>query len=95
MRRAHALLTAGGAKLPPKTKGARDLKAYLKMCDVNKDGLIVVKKALPFQAKPAELLVIPQSYAFNCSKVLHMRFNHPCGDAEVQLLPDNLRLLSG
>ena len=77
LRRAHALLTAEGSKLSPKVKGARDLRSYLRECTVNKEGLLVVKKPISFQATPAELIVIPQAYVYNCAKVLHVKFNHP------------------
>ena len=77
LRRAHALLTAEGSKLSPKVKGAQDLRSYLRECTVNKEGLLVVKKPISFQATPAELIVIPQAYVYNCAKVLHVKFNHP------------------
>jgi hypothetical protein len=38
---------------------------------------MVVKKTVDFQAKPAELIVIPEAFAFTCGKALHIRFNHP------------------
>jgi hypothetical protein len=57
LRRAHAILTSG-SKLPTKAKQARELKTYLRLCSVNRSGLIVALKTIPFQTKPAELIVI-------------------------------------
>ena len=62
LRRCHALLSAG-ISLPNRTKKARALKTYLRVCSINSNGLLVVKKTMPFQAKPVELIVIPQAYS--------------------------------
>jgi hypothetical protein len=36
----------------------------------------VTLKTIPFQTKPAELIVIPKAYAFHFAKVLHVRLEH-------------------
>jgi hypothetical protein len=76
LRRCNALLEAG-TKLSPKRKKEKTLRSYMKVCSINREGLMVVKKRVQFQAKPAELIVIPEAFAFTCGKALHVKFNHP------------------
>ena len=44
---------------------------------MNKAGLVVSLKPIPFQAKPAELIVIPRSHSFTFAKALHIKLDHP------------------
>ena len=76
LRRAHSILTSG-TKLGQKQKNGGDLKKYLRICSVNKKGLLIVQKQLPFQVKPAELIVIPRAFAHNLARVIHHRLDHP------------------
>ena len=76
LRRVHALLQSGKS-LSKKEKKAQDVRSYLRLCTINKTGLLVHLKQVPFQAKPAELIVIPRSHAFTFAKALHIRLNHP------------------
>ena len=76
LRQACSILTSG-TKLSAKKKHAGDVKKYLRLCKVNKEGLLVVEKQLPFQAKPAELIVIPRAYAPNLCRIIHNKLDHP------------------
>ena len=76
LRRIHALLLSGCH--PSKTESQiKDVKKYLQKCSLNKQGLLVYLKQIPFQPRPLELIVIPRSYAFTSSKALHVKLNHP------------------
>ena len=76
LKRVHALLISG-RKLSKKETKVQDIRTYLRKCTLNKQGIIVSLKQVPFQPKPNELIVIPRSYAFTFSKVLHGEWNHP------------------
>ena len=76
LRQACSILTSG-TKLSAKKKHAGDVKKYLRLCKVNKEGLLVVEKQMPFQARPAELIVIPRSYAPNICRIIHNKLDHP------------------
>ena len=54
-----------------------DIKTYLRSCTINKAGLLVKLKQIPFQAKPVERIVIPRSHSFTFSKALHVKLDHP------------------
>ena len=72
----HALLQSG--KTPSKKeKNQKDVRAYLRLCTINKADLLVCRKPVPFQSKPAELIVIPRSHAFTFAKALHVKLDHP------------------
>ena len=76
LRRVHALLQSG--KTPSKKeKNQKDVRAYLRLCTINKADLLVCRKPVPFQSKPAELIVIPRSHAFTFAKALHVKLDHP------------------
>ena len=83
LRRAHALLISG-AKVSKKENNVKDLNCYLRNCTVNKLGLVVALKSVPYQAKPNELLVIPRSYSFTFGKALHHNLNHPSHSQMIQ-----------
>ena len=76
LRQACSILTTG-TKLSAKKKHTGDVKKYLRLCKVNKEGLLVVERQMPFQARPAELIVIPRSYAPNICRIIHNKLDHP------------------
>ena len=76
LKRVHALLMSG-RQLSKKEKKVQDIRTYLRKCTINKQGLIVSLKQIPFQPKPEELIVIPRPYSFTFSKALHVQLNHP------------------
>ena len=76
LTKAHALLAAG-KPLQNKSKEPSDVKFYLNKCSIDKNGLIIVKKAVPWKEKPVELLVIPRQYGFTFVKAFHNKMNHP------------------
>ena len=76
LRRAHALIMSGRS-VPRKEKNVKDIRSYLRFCTINKAGLLVKLNQVPFQAKPAELIVIPKPYAFTFAKAFHVQLNHP------------------
>ena len=47
------------------------------MCTVNKAGLVISQKPIPYQSRPAELIVIPRSHAFTFAMALHVKLDHP------------------
>ena len=47
--RAHGLLSSGRT-LPPKERHSLDIKFYLRKCTINKQGLLVHSKAVPWQS---------------------------------------------
>ena len=53
------------------------MRNYLRLCTVNKAGLVVHMKAVPFQSKQAELIVIPRSHTYTFPKALNVPLNHP------------------
>lgn len=64
----------------------QDVRRYLQKASINKDGVIVVKKSLPFQAKQAELIVIPRYYAPTLVKCLHDNSDHPSNSQMKKLI---------
>ena len=76
LRQACSILTSG-SKLSAKQKHAGDVKKYLKVCKVNKDGLLVAEKQRPLQARPSERIVIPRSYAPHICRIIHNKLDHP------------------
>ena len=76
LKRVHALLSSG--KQPSKKeKKVEDIRTYLRKCTINKQGILVILKPVPFQAKPNELPVIPKAFAYTFAKALHNKLNHP------------------
>ena len=76
LRQACSIITSG-TKLSAKKKHAGDVKKYLRLCKVNKEGLLIVEKTMPFQARPSELIVIPRAYAPNICRLIHIKLDHP------------------
>ena len=51
-------LIAAGKPIQAKERHSTDVKFYLNKCTINKQGLLIVLKQVPWKEKPAELLVI-------------------------------------
>ena len=75
LRRVHAHLTQG--TLPSKkAKRIRDVKHYLNISSLDKNGLIVVRKPDPF-LHVRELIVVPAEILSGLLTALHIQFKHP------------------
>ena len=48
----------------------KDVRKYMSVCSLNKDGLIIIKTMTPFENKPSERIVIPRYYARTLAKCL-------------------------
>ena len=59
-----------------KLTNIKDVKRYLNTASISKDGLLVVKRALPFVAT-SEAIVVPRSVLDGLLTALHVRLNHP------------------
>jgi len=75
LRRAHAHLTQG-TRPSKKLTNIKDVKRYLNVASISKDGLIVVKRNQPFTT-PTEAIVVPRSVLDGLLTALHVRLNHP------------------
>ena len=76
LTKAHALLAAG-KPLQSKSKHSADVKLYLSKCSIDTNGLLIVKKTVPWKERPVELLVIPRQFGFTFLKAFHNKLNHP------------------
>ena len=75
--RLTCILLRSGKEPTKKEKNIKDVRTYLRKCSLTKDGLLVVKRAVPFQAEPAELIVVPRDYGYTLGKALHHHLDHP------------------
>ena len=95
LRRAASLLESG--KTPHvKEKKINDLRKYLRMCTLNKYGLIVAKntdKSQPFQTNKTSRIVIPREFAYSYSVILHRKFAHPLPGQMLKLFNRNFFML--
>ena len=73
---AHRMLTSG-KNVHKKQKGMKDVKTYMNKGSISKDGLLVVKKQIPFETKPIELIVVPRKFAKTVIECLHNNLDHP------------------
>ena len=56
-----------------------DVRKYLRMCTLSKDGLVVAKntdQSQPFQANKTTRVVIPREFAYSYTVILHRKFEH-------------------
>lgn len=75
LRRVYAHLTQGTRPGKKATK-VRNLKRYLQVCSIGKDGMLVVRKQRPF-APSLDLTVIPTHILPGLLSALHLRLQHP------------------
>ena len=75
LRRTHAHLTQGTRPSKKATK-IPDVKRYLQVVTLARDGLLVVTEALPF-AKTREPIVVPRTAVAGLLTALHLQLQHP------------------
>ena len=75
LRRAHAHLTQG-TRPSKKLTNIRDVKRYLQLCTIAKDGMLVVIRNEPFTPSQ-ERIVVPRHVLQGLLTALHIRLDHP------------------
>ena len=75
LRRVHAHLKQG-TRPSKKLTNIKDIKRYLNVASISKDGLLVVKRSQPF-AGTTETIVVPRSVLDGLLTALHLRLQHP------------------
>ena len=75
LRRVHAHLKQG-TRPSRKLTNFKDVKRYLNVASISKDGLLVVKRNQPLLPS-AELIVVPRSVLDGLLTALHIKLDHP------------------
>ena len=75
LRRVHAHLKQG-TRPSKKLTNVRDVKRYLNCTSIAKDGVLVVKRSLPF-VPVIEAIVVPRSVLDGLLTALRIKLNHP------------------
>ena len=75
LRRTYAHLSLG-TRPTKKDTHIRDVKRYLKVCVIGKNGLLVTRCTAPFQ-RTRDLTVLPRHVLCGLLSALHLRLNHP------------------
>ena len=75
LRRTHAHLKQG-TRPSKKATNIKDIKRYLNIVTIAKDGLLVVKRSVPL-APPRECIVVPRQIVTGILTALHLKLNHP------------------
>ena len=75
LRRVHAHLKQG-TRPSKKLTNIKDIKRYLNLASISKDGLLVVRRNQPF-ATTTEAIIVPRSVLDGLLTALHVRLNHP------------------
>ena len=75
LRRTYAHLVQG-TRPPRKATNVKDVRSYLRSCTVGRDGLLVVRKPVPF-ARARDLIVVPQHVLHGLLSALHLQLSHP------------------
>jgi hypothetical protein len=75
LRRTHAQLTQGTRPSKKATK-IPDVKRYLHVASVARDGLLIVKEELPF-SRSRERIIVPKPIVDGLLTALHFKFQHP------------------
>ena len=75
LRRTAAHLKQG-TRPSKKDSTLKDVKRYLQVADIAKDGLVVVRQQEPFQATK-EKIVVPKNYIHGLLVAIHLKLQHP------------------
>ena len=75
LRRVHSHLKQG-TRPSKKLTNIKDVKHYLNLVSISRDGLLVVKRDEPFAAS-RECIVIPRSVVDGFLAALHVKLDHP------------------
>jgi hypothetical protein len=75
LRRTHAHLTQG-TRPTKKATMIKDVKRYLQVASVARDGLLVVQETSPF-SQQRERIIVPKAVQDGLLTALHLQFQHP------------------
>jgi len=75
LRRTHAHLKQG-TRPSKKITNIRDIRRYLNVATLSRDGLVVVSRSEPL-ASPRECIVVPRQVLHGLLTALHVKLNHP------------------
>lgn len=75
LRRVHSHLKQG-TRPSKKATNIKDVKRYLNVASLSRDGLVVVKRDVPFSPS-RDCIVIPRSVINGLLSALHVKLNHP------------------
>ncbi|CAG2232473.1 unnamed protein product [Mytilus edulis] len=75
LRRTHAHLKQG-TRPSKKLTNIKDVKRYLNVASIAKDGLLVVRRCDPL-APPNELIIVPRNVLDGLVTALHIKLDHP------------------
>ena len=92
LRRVHAYLKQGTCP-SKKLKNIADVKRYLSVISISRDGLLVVKRSQPFLPS-LELIVVPPSVVDGLFTALHIKLNHPSRNQFHSVVQRNIFTLS-
>ena len=65
-----------GTRPSEKLTNTRDIKRYLNVTSISKDGLLVVQRQQPLSC-PTELIIIPRSVLDGLLTAIHIKLDHP------------------
>ena len=86
-RQAKAQLKQG-TRPSKKVTDKRDVKQYLKVCTLARDGLLIVKRDEPFMAT-IECTVVPRALVHGLITAIHLKFDHPTAHQMKQIMKRN------
>ena len=75
LRRCYSHLTQG-TRPSKKDTCIRDVKRYIQIATVARDGLLAVREDVPF-CPTQELIIVPRSVLHGLLTAIHIRFDHP------------------
>ena len=75
LRRTHAHLSQG-TRPSKKATNIKDIKRYLNVASISKDGMLIVKQTDPLAAC-RERIIVPRSVLLGLLTAIHIRLNHP------------------
>ena len=84
IRQAKAQLRQG-TRPSKKVTDKRDVKQYLKVCTLARDGLLVVRRDEPFMAA-TECTVVPRSLVHGLITAIHLKFGHATAHQMKQIM---------
>lgn len=91
LRRTHAHLKQG-TRPSKKLTNIKDVKRYLSVATIAKDGLLVVRRCDPL-SPPSELIIVPRSVIDGLVTALHLKLDHPTKHQMQQVLKRNFYAL--
>ena len=84
LRRTHAHLKQG-TRPSKKITNVKDVKRYLAVASIARDGLLVVPRSDPLQPA-SDLIIVPRSVLDGLATALHLRLDHPSKHQLLQVM---------